>query len=132
MSYDPNDPNNMIFNFSSYELSDVAKSLLCKGLNFSVKPKLIEYSEFLVPFELLSHSLQIYQLHNFFPRRMLLWLHNFLMNLSPFVIKTFFSFGQLEIPRIGIIAEKFSKIWISLSPLSMHGNKLATHSLYAS
>ena len=66
MTYDPNDPNNMTFNFSSYELSDVAKSLLCKGLNFSVKPKLIEYSEFLVPFELLSHSLQIYQLHNFF------------------------------------------------------------------
>ena len=26
---------------------------MCKGLNFSVKPNLIEYSEFLLPFELL-------------------------------------------------------------------------------
>ena len=29
------------------------KNVLCKGLNFSVKPGLIEYSEFLLPFELL-------------------------------------------------------------------------------
>ena len=50
---DSHDPNKVIFNFSSYELSDVEKSVLCKGLNFSVKPKSIEYSEFLLPFELL-------------------------------------------------------------------------------
>ena len=41
---DSHDPNNVIFNFSSYELSDVEKSVLCKGLTFSVKPKSIEYS----------------------------------------------------------------------------------------
>ena len=28
------DPNKVIFNFFSYELSDVEKSILCKGLNF--------------------------------------------------------------------------------------------------
>ena len=39
--------------FSSCELSDVGKSVLCKGLNFSAKPKSIEYSEFLLTFELL-------------------------------------------------------------------------------
>ena len=50
---DSHDPNKVIFNFSSYELSDVEKSALCKGLNFSVKPKSIEYSEFLRSFELL-------------------------------------------------------------------------------
>ena len=48
----------MIFNFSSYELSDVEKSVLCKGLNFSVKPKSIEYSEFLLPFELLFRDVK--------------------------------------------------------------------------
>ena len=49
---DSHDPDKVIFNFSSYELSDVEKSVLCKGLNFSVKPKFIKYSEFLRPFEL--------------------------------------------------------------------------------
>ena len=44
---DSHDPNKEIFNFSSYELSDVKKSVLCKGLNFLVKPKSIKYSEFL-------------------------------------------------------------------------------------
>ena len=41
----------MIFNFSGYELSDVEKSVLCKGLDFSVKLNSIEYLEFLLPFE---------------------------------------------------------------------------------
>ena len=47
------DPNKVIFNFFSYEKSDVEKSVLCKGLNFQVKPKSTVYSEFLLPFELL-------------------------------------------------------------------------------
>ena len=50
---DGHDPNKVVFNFSSYKLSEVEKSILCKGVNFSVKPKSIEYSEFLLPFELL-------------------------------------------------------------------------------
>ena len=41
---DSHDPNKVIYNFSSYELNDVEKSILCKGLNFSVKPKSIECS----------------------------------------------------------------------------------------
>ena len=44
---DSHDPNKVRFIFFSYELNDVEKSVLCKGLNFSVKPKSIEYSEFL-------------------------------------------------------------------------------------
>ena len=55
---DTHDPNKVIFNFSSDELSDVEKSLLCKGLNFSVKPKSIEYSEFLLPFALLFRDVK--------------------------------------------------------------------------
>ena len=50
---DSHDPNKVISNFSSYELSDVEKNVLCKGLNFSVKHKPIEYSDFVLPFELL-------------------------------------------------------------------------------
>ena len=34
------------------------KNILHKGLNFSVKPGLIEYSEFLLPFELLFHDIK--------------------------------------------------------------------------
>ena len=55
---DSHHPNKVIFDFASYELSDVEKSVLCKGLNFSVKPKSIEYSEFLLPFELLFRDVK--------------------------------------------------------------------------
>ena len=47
------DPENVIFNFSSYVLSDNDKSLLSKGLNFSLPNKKVEISEYLCPFELL-------------------------------------------------------------------------------
>ena len=38
------DPENAIFNFSSYVLSDNGKSLLSKGLNFSLPNKKVEIS----------------------------------------------------------------------------------------
>ena len=47
---DSHNPDRVIFNFSSYELVDDGKNVLCIGLNFSVKPGLIEYSEFLLTF----------------------------------------------------------------------------------
>ena len=50
---DNHNPDRVIFNFSWYELTDEEKNVLCRGLNFSVKPGWIEYSEFLLPFELL-------------------------------------------------------------------------------
>ena len=48
----------VIFNFSSYELTDDKKNFLCKGLNFPVKLGLTEYSEFLVPFKLLLRDIK--------------------------------------------------------------------------
>ena len=33
------DPDKVIFNFSSYNLNDHGKSVLCKGLNFAIPPK---------------------------------------------------------------------------------------------
>ena len=47
------DPDKLIVNFSLYELSDDEKNVVCKGLNFSVKSKSIEYSECLLSSELL-------------------------------------------------------------------------------
>ena len=41
---DNHNPERVIFNFSSYELNHNEKEVLCKGLNFSVKPGLIESS----------------------------------------------------------------------------------------
>lgn len=46
----------IIFNFSSYELTDNKKIEVCKGFNFAVKPGSIEYLEILLPFELLFHN----------------------------------------------------------------------------
>ena len=46
---DSHNPDKVMFNFSSYKLTDDKSNNLCKGLNFSVKlfsVKLIGYSEF--------------------------------------------------------------------------------------
>ena len=48
-----NDPDQVIRNFSSYELSDIEKSLLAKGLNFSVPPKQLNFADYATPFEML-------------------------------------------------------------------------------
>ena len=55
---DSHNPDRVIFNFSSYEMTDEEKNFLCKGFNFSVKPGLIEYSEFLLPFGLLFRDIK--------------------------------------------------------------------------
>ena len=41
-----------------YWLTDDKKNVSCNGLNFSVKPTLTEYSEFLLPFELLFYNIK--------------------------------------------------------------------------
>ena len=46
------DPENVIFNFSKYVLSDCEKSLLTKGLNFSMAGKMLDYADYLVNSEL--------------------------------------------------------------------------------
>ena len=51
------DPDKVIFNFSSYNLNDHKKLVLCKGLNFTIPPKAIEYPEFLLPFEMLFREI---------------------------------------------------------------------------
>ena len=46
------DPKKVIHNFSSYQLSDTEKLLLCKGFNFSVPLKRLKFENYLLPFEL--------------------------------------------------------------------------------
>ena len=45
------DPKTVIFNFSKYNLTKQEKSLLFKGLQFSISLTKIEYTDFMLPFE---------------------------------------------------------------------------------
>ena len=47
-----NNPDKVIYNFSSLTPSDSDKSLLSKRLNFAMPPASLEYSEYLVDYEL--------------------------------------------------------------------------------
>ena len=56
------DPDKVISNYSSHVLTENEKSLLCKGLNFAIRPKTLEYADSLLSFELLyrdTHNLDI-------------------------------------------------------------------------
>ena len=46
------DPDQVLYNFSSHILSDNEKSLLYKGLNFSLPPKKLKFDNYILPFEL--------------------------------------------------------------------------------
>ena len=50
---DANDPDQVIHNFSSYQLDDMEKSLLAKGLNFALPPGKLNFADYMTPFELL-------------------------------------------------------------------------------
>ena len=56
MATSSHDPEKVIFNFSSYELSSSDKDLLSKGLCFAIPTKQIDYSNFMTEFELLYRS----------------------------------------------------------------------------
>ena len=58
------DPDKVIFNFPSYNLSDHEELVLSKGLRFAIPPKSIEYSEFLVPFEVLFRDINSLDISN--------------------------------------------------------------------
>ena len=46
------DAKRIIFNFSNVSLTEAEKSLLVKNLSFSLPPKKLSYSDYLVNFEL--------------------------------------------------------------------------------
>ena len=53
-----NDPDQVIHNFSSYNLSDNEKSLLAKGLNFSIPPNKLNFADHMTPFETLYKDIK--------------------------------------------------------------------------
>ena len=53
------DPDKVTFNYSSRKLTDVEKNLLARGLNFSVPPRKLRLSDFLIPFEKLFRLIKI-------------------------------------------------------------------------
>ena len=52
------DPNEVIYNYSSYDLTESEKSLLVKGLNFSLPPRKLRFENHLLPFELLYRNIR--------------------------------------------------------------------------
>ena len=52
------DPNKVIANYSSYNLSDNEKKLLVKGLNFAVPPRNLNYVDYLAPYELMFRDVK--------------------------------------------------------------------------
>ena len=56
------DSDKVISNYSSHVLTENKKSLLCKSLNFAIRPKTLEYANCLLSFELHqrdTHNLDI-------------------------------------------------------------------------
>ena len=51
------DPEKVIFNFSTLSLTEVEKSLLVKRLSFSLSPKQLSYPDYLINFELFCRSI---------------------------------------------------------------------------
>ena len=51
-------PDKIIINHSSYQLSDIEKTVLAKGLNFDLPPKMLNYADNLTPYELLFRDIK--------------------------------------------------------------------------
>ena len=55
------DPEKIIFNYSSYILSEAEKSVLLKGLNFNIPSKIFNHADYLVNFELFYRDIRNFQ-----------------------------------------------------------------------
>ena len=51
-------PDKIIINHSSYQLSDIEKTVPAKGLNFALPPKKLNYADYLTPYELLFRDIK--------------------------------------------------------------------------
>ena len=49
--YEWHDPDEVIFNYSSYKLSDLEERLLAKGLNYALRPIKLNYGDYMTRFE---------------------------------------------------------------------------------
>ena len=51
-------PDKIVINHSSYQLSDIEKTVLAKGLNFDLSPKELNYADYLTPYEPLFRDIK--------------------------------------------------------------------------
>ena len=58
------DPEKVIYNFAKRNLTEVEKSVLCKGLQFALPPRNLEYVDYMVSFELLFRDITATNLSN--------------------------------------------------------------------
>ena len=58
INYVGHDPKTVITNFSKYNLVKQEESLLSKGLQFLIPPNEIQYTYFMLPFELLHRDIK--------------------------------------------------------------------------
>ena len=59
------DPEQVIHSFSSHSLTEAEKSVLCRGLQFAIPPKTLEYADYMVSFELLYRDIKTTNLNTF-------------------------------------------------------------------
>ena len=52
------DPDKVVFNFSSFDLSDAAKTLLARGLDYALPEHNIQYEDYMLPYELLYRGMK--------------------------------------------------------------------------
>ena len=53
-----NDQNQVIINFSLYQLNNVENSVLAKGLHFALPPKILNRTDYLLPFEMVHRDMK--------------------------------------------------------------------------
>lgn len=51
-------PDKVIINYSSYQLSDIQKTVLNKGLNFGLHLKNLNYADYLTPYKILFRDIK--------------------------------------------------------------------------
>ena len=56
--YECHDPDKVIFNYSSYKLSDLEKRSSAKGLNYALPPIKLDYGDYMAPFELFYREIR--------------------------------------------------------------------------
>ena len=56
--YEYHDPDKAISNYSSYNMSDLEKRLLAKGLNYALPPIKLNYGDYMTPFELFYREIR--------------------------------------------------------------------------
>ena len=59
------DPEKVLFNFSNQSLSEHEISLLSGGLNFAIPPKNVNYTDYLLPFELLFRDIDLREIRSY-------------------------------------------------------------------